>query len=380
MQAAWSEEGNYPGITTDGILISEIRTFLMACILGARTVTYTAIPHVELLPDENHMKLQMAQSMAYSRQCLGDIGTVDALHKMPEGPRKYIQYFHNKFDLYRDVESAADVAVLHSYASLAYNNDRPYQSTWLYEQALIQSQIPFDIIFDEHLKDLSKYRVVVLADQECIDEKQCDLIRHFVQGGGGVVATEFTSLFTGRHVRRPDFVLADLFQVKAPEFVLWVDDKPLPISPVRHQVGQGRVVYVAEVKPTIAKPPGKAMTSEYWKLPMNRDELIEAVRWAGAGKLKLEVQAAPNTVAVNLLRQKSSGALQVHFVNFDVAGNPNVQNIKMSVQLPGGATSPQVRMISPDSDEVRSVKCENRNGKLECELPSLNVYSLLEVR
>ena len=106
------------------------------------------------------------------------------------------------------MESAADVAVLHSYASLAYNNDRPYQSTWLFEQALIQSQIPFDIIFDEHLKDLSKYRVLVLADQECLDEKQCDLIRRFVQGGGGLVATEFTSLFTDRHVRRRDFELS----------------------------------------------------------------------------------------------------------------------------------------------------------------------------
>src|ERR1700722_7518580 len=380
MQAAWSEESNYPDVTAEGILISEIRTFLMANIFGARTLTYTGIPGIGLLPDENHIKLQMSQSMAYGRQCLGEIGTVYDLHKLPEGAHKYIQYFHNKFELYRDVESAADVAILHSYASLAYNNDRPYQRTRLFEQALIQSQIPFDIIFDEHLKDLSKYRVLVLADQECIDEKQCDLVRLFVQGGGGVVATEFTSLFTNRHVRRPDFQLADLFKVKAPEFVLWVDDQPLSISPVRNQIGPGRVIYVAEVKPAIVKPSGKPMTSEYWKLPVNRDELVDAVRWASGGRLTLEVHGAPLTVTVNLLRQRSSGALQVHCVNFDMGGNPEVENIKVSVRLPEGKSTPQVRVHSPDQSETQSITPVIRDGTLECELPRLQFYSLLEIR
>jgi len=380
MQGAWSEEGNYPEVTADGILISEIRTFKMASILGARTVTYTAIPYVGMIPDENHMKLQMAQSMAYSRQCLGDIGPVDSLHKIPDGSRRYIRFFHDKFELYRDVESAAEVAVLHSYASLAYNNDRPYQSTWLFEQALIQSQIPFDIIFDEHLKDLSKYRVLVLADQECIDEKQCDLIRHYVEDGGGVVATEFTSLFTKRHVRRRDFELADLFQVTAPKLVLWVDDKPLSISPRRNQVGKGRVVYVAEVKPAIAKPAAAPMTNQYWKLPVNQGELIEAVRWASNGKLMLEVQAAPVTVTVNLLKQRSSGAMQIHFINYDVSGNTYVENIRVSFRLPIGATTAQVKIFSPDNDEVQSVKYVTQDGTLECELPFLKVYSVLEVR
>jgi len=324
------------------------------------------------------MKLQMAQSMAYSRQCLGDIGSVDTLHTIPEGLRKYIRFFHDRFELYRDVESAAEVAVLHSYTSLAYNNNRPYQSTWLFEQALIQSQIPFDIIFDEHLKDLSKYRVLVLADQECIDEKQCDLIRHFVQGGGGLVATEFTSLFTGRHVRRRDFELADLFQVTAPEFVLWVEDKPLSMNHARNQVGKGRVVYVPEVKPAIAKPSAAPMTSQYWKLPVNRAELIESVHWAADGKLTLEVQA-PITVTVNLLRQRSSKALQVHLINYDVTGNPNVENIKISFRLPTGTTQ-QLRVFSPDNNKVSPIAVALQNGKLECKLPPLTIYSLMEVR
>ena len=379
MQAAWSEEGNYPTVTADGILISEIRTFKMASILGARTVTYTGTPYVGAPPDEKHMQLEMAQAMAYGRQCLGDVGPIfAAFHELPQGPRKYIRFFHEKFDFYRDVESAADVAVLHSYATLATNNDRPYQSTWLFEQVLIQRQVPFDIIFDQHLKDLSQYRVLVLADQECIDEKQGDLIRHFVQGGGGLVATEFTSLFTARHVRRQDYELADLFQVPAPKFVLWVKDKPLLMAPLRHEVGHGRVVYVPEVKPAIEKPPGEAMTSRFWKLPVNADELIEAVQWAAGGALSLEVKA-PKTVTTNLVRQRGSGALQIHLVNYDVAGNPRMEHIQIRLRLPSTGAR-QVRVFSPDLHEPLSLEFTTREGNLEFSLPSLEVYSVVEVR
>ena len=52
-----------------------------------------------------------------------------------------------------DVHSRPDVAVLHSYASMAYNNDLPWQSAILVEQALIQNHVPFDIIFDDQLRD-----------------------------------------------------------------------------------------------------------------------------------------------------------------------------------------------------------------------------------
>ena len=67
---------------------------------------------------------------------------------------------------------------------MAFNNERPYQGTFLFEQALIQAKVPFDIIFDRHLTDLSRYRVLVLADQECLSDEQMDQVRAFVNRGG----------------------------------------------------------------------------------------------------------------------------------------------------------------------------------------------------
>ncbi len=161
-------------------------------------------------------KLQMAESMAYNRQSLGMVGDVLAGYYASDDQQKYIKFFANNFEHFRDVDNIADVAVLHSYATMAFNNNRPWESTMLVEQALIQAKVPFDIIFDDNLRDLSKYRVLVLADQECLGDEQRELIRRFVQHGGGLVATEHSSLYTEWRERKRDFGLKDLLQVEAP--------------------------------------------------------------------------------------------------------------------------------------------------------------------
>lgn len=121
------------------------------------------------------------------------------------------------------------------------------------------------------------------------------------------------------------------------------------------------------------------MTSQYWKLPVNTDELIEAVAWAADDNLMLEVKA-PKTVTANLLRQRGSGALQIHLVNYNVGENTSVENIEVSMRLPSGVSGRQVRVFSPDTSDVVPIEGAYRNGKLEFGLPSLEVYSVVEIR
>ena len=113
----------------------------------------------------------MAESLAFGRQCVGDMAGILDDGSIPDDHLRYIRFFHDQFDYYRDVRNVADVAVLYSYASMAFNNDLPAVSFILFTQALIQAKVPFDIIFDEHLQDLSRYRALVLADQECLDDE-----------------------------------------------------------------------------------------------------------------------------------------------------------------------------------------------------------------
>jgi hypothetical protein len=46
---------------------------------------------------------------------------------LPKDRRDYLRFYHENFDKYAETRSLADVAVLHSYASMAYNNDLPWQ-------------------------------------------------------------------------------------------------------------------------------------------------------------------------------------------------------------------------------------------------------------
>jgi hypothetical protein len=382
MDIVWTEEGNEAGVTPEGILVSKIRTYKMATVLNRRVLTYTAeiSPAGTLVSGKAGGKLQMAESMAYNRQSLGMVGDVLAGYSLPEDQRKYIKFFVEHFEDFRDVDNVADVAVLHSHSSLGFNPDRPWQSAMLFEQVLIQTKVPFDIIFDQNLKDLSKYRVLVLPDQECLNDEQLDLSRRFVNQGGGLVATEHSSLYTEWRQRRRDFGLKDLLKVDAPP---WHGaDEPeelLHTGPVRNLVGRGRVVYVPEVKPATAKPPTAPMTSEYWKLPVNWEELASAVSWAAGDHLSLEVKA-PLTVTAELLEQKKSNRLLVHLLNYDVQRSPIVRNIEIILKIPDGRRVEEISLLSPDEEQAQPRTYVVRDKGIVVNVPHLRTYSLILVR
>jgi hypothetical protein len=376
MEISWTEEGNYAGVTPDGILVSKIRTYKTGSILGTQIVTYTA--GGGYYGGEGGNRASMAESMVFNRQSLGMVGGILKAAELPEDQKRYIQFFSQKFKYYRDVENVPDVAVLYSYASMAFNNGRPAVSFMLFTQALIQARVPFDIIFDQHLQNLSKYRALVLADQECLDGEQMNLIREFVAHGRGLVATEQSSLYTTRRLRRPDFGLKDLFKISAP---LWqgprAPEKNLQIGPRQNTIGRGRVAYIPSVQPAIEKSPAANMSSKYWKLPLNSKELIEAVRWAAGGSLSLEV-TAPDTGALvaELMDQPAHGRRLVHLVNYAGPQGKQVSDVEVSVELPEGNRTRAITLLSPDGNESRTVAGRVEQGRVGFMVPCIETYTM----
>jgi Beta-galactosidase trimerisation domain len=299
-------------------------------------------------------------------------------YEAPEYVARYVQFFHRNFEHYRAVDNLADVAVLHSFASMGYNNDRPAVSTMLFEQALIQSHIPFDVIFDDNLKDLSKYRVLVLSDQECLDDVQMDLIRRFVAAGGALIATEYTSLYDNWRQRRRDFGLHDLLGVSAPAFRGPREAESFPVTaPVRRKSGAGRVVYIPEIKPAIEKPLGARMTSQYWKLPLNWRELVDSVRWA-AGTPLIEI-SGPATVVVEPMRRTQGNELLVHLLNYDVARTASLSNIEVKLRLPKGEAVSKVTLLSPDRSDTPVLPHQVTEGTVRFTVPRLRTYDVAVV-
>ena len=387
MDVVWTEEGNQAQVTPEGVLVSKIRTYKMAALLGNRIFTYTG--------GGRGGKLQMAEAMAFNRQTLGQIGDGLAGYNFPADQKAYVSFFRDRFDLYRDVQSRPDVAVLHSYASMAYNNDLPWQSTMLMEQALIRSKVPFEIIFDAQLNDLAKYSALVLPDQECLGEAQMALIRKYVESGGGLVATEQTSIYDEWRRRRESFGLRDVFGIDAPKYrENLYTFRPYPganpgagmprqasaaraaPAPVRRNFGRGRSAYIPQVRPAVAKPAGAAMTSEYWKLPVNWPQIVDEVRWAANG-FSLEVKGPPTLVA-EPLDQPGTGRVLIHLINYDER-RPAPENIAVSLRIPAGKTVRAVHLASPDAAGTPTLAHTVTGGRAAFTVPRVRTYSVAVV-
>jgi hypothetical protein len=262
---------------------------------------------------------------------------------------------------------------------MAFNNDRPYQSTYLFEQTLIQNRIPFDIIFDAQLKNLSKYKVLILADQECLTDESLSLIRDYVKNGGGLVATEFTSLYTQWHERKSEFGLNDLFKITPPDWNgRMLPESVLSIPVQRNHFGKGNVVYIPEIKPSVVKPDAEAMTSQYWKLPVNWKVLAESVNWTSDNKLSLYTEA-PLNVTIELVQKEDNSKMILHLLNYDFR-NSSVKNIKVDLLEPEGKKVREVKVLTPDGRIDEILRFESIGKRIVFTVPLLSIYNVIVMK
>lgn len=336
MDVVWTEEGNEAQVTPEGVLVSKIRTYKMAAQLGNRVFTYTG--------GGRGGKLQMAEAMAFNRQTLGQIGSALAGYDFPAAQKPYVKFFRDNFELFREVRSAANVAVLHGFASMGYSSGGPWEDSMLVQQALLQAKVPYDLIFDAQLSGLSKYRALVLPAQECLSDAQIAVIRKFVEGGGGLVQTGETAAYDQWRRRRAKPGLA------------------------------GTGVHIA-VKPAMKKPPAAPMTSQYWKLPLNAAGIAAAVRKA-AGGAPLEVTGPPALIAEPL---EQEGRVLVHLLNYDDRRAPSLQNVEVAVRVPEGRKVKAVRVLSPDASAAVKPVPVMRGRMAAFTVPRIQTYSIAVV-
>ena len=77
----------------------------------------------------------------------------------------------------------------------------------------VEEHLPVTVINDWNLNadDLAPYKVLVLPNDACLSDAQAEAVRQFVRNGGGLVASNDTSLFDELGNPRKDFALADVF-------------------------------------------------------------------------------------------------------------------------------------------------------------------------
>ncbi len=104
--------------------------------------------------------------------------------------------------------------------------------------ALIRTQVPFDVVDDTTLeqKDLKRYKVVVLPNVACMGEKVSARLADYVRQGGGLLATFETSLYDETGGRRPELALSRVLGISSANRIVgpkrWDFMKPQAKSPL----------------------------------------------------------------------------------------------------------------------------------------------------
>lgn len=340
----WTEDQNNPR-WENGVAIGKFRHYK----LGRTTDNF--------IMTGNHKPNDFAENLALNRT-IGSLGK-----SVPEGVRKqYLDFWLANHDLYTNVQGAEKVAVLRSYPSMAYNTLETQVAVNMAEQALQQSQIPFDIIFDQQINKLSKYSVLVLANQESLSDEVIDHLKAFAASGGGLVITGNTGKYDGwRRLRKQSM----------PETMLAEEDNKIDVDSFSENLysfnyKKGRVIYI----PELIHPGGeiKLGFESNWYMPENADELESAVYWAAGESLPLVVQG-PEWIGVS--QDKQEGRDIIHLFSY------NTENSIGGISLEYTGKIKNAWGISPDEKGKSALSFSERNGITSLKIGNLQVYKII---
>lgn len=376
VDAMWTEDDHWAGWREDGVLISRIREFKIGERLGSRIFSY------QRGRSEAELRLSLAQAMAFQPQSVGMIGT-PLVREEPfyEVKQRAIAWFRRHADWFMDTSSAADVAVLRSRATLAYNSTSAHRSVILAEQMLIQGKIPFDIIYDENLTDLSHWRVLILPNVECLSDIQIENIRAFVQSGGGLLATELTGLWDERRRQRPQPGLLSLYgkEVAYLPGDLWEAPRtqiPANTGLSRAVTGEGRTAFIPAIltqqavdyRGVLGEMPYRFGT-ECWEMPLNSADFYAALRWLGNG-LQVETDA-PDGITVEV-REHARGWV-VHLIDYQ--NRTSLPSI--TVRLSHTQSTTRVQQLTFDHDNPVDLTGQADDRAVVVQTRPFHLYSLI---
>ncbi len=316
-EAFW-DEGRHPGYR-NGQLYTRIRTYKIARRMNNMAFAYTITP------------LEMAESMAFNRDCLGclcwfEYGQVVAQpgSKEPLSPAlaPLVKFFHARRDLLREAQVVADVAVLRSFPSQVFGERRNADLTYRVEQTLIDNRVCFQIIYDQHLSDLSRYRVLILAGCTALSDEQAQQIEQYAQSGGRICIVGPA----GTHDE-------------------WL--RPRQQQALAGLSGPG----VTRIDPD--------------------DDVLGAVRRLCTADESLSIHA-PAGLCAELTQQP--GRRLVHLVNYRTDEPAN--NIEVSVRLPVLRRVASVALASPQTAEDARLPFEVQEGRVIFTVPKLDIYGI----
>lgn len=340
-----------------GALVSQIRSYKMARQLGSSCT--------ESIKDDLGAAVQMAFNYNKPVAASAPAQATDVFTPMLEFFREYYERY------FTGTNSVADVAVLRNWPSMAYSISASWVPATLAEQVLIQHKVPFDLLHEEQLNQISRYQAVVMAGQECVSDKQAAELLAYVRKGGVLVLLGNVAQYNDWRERR----------------------RVNPLLPARRE-GKGRIIHIPQVErgdtrlaktvagnedpePGATARRGERLSPADWVLPKNHNDIYQAVAGALPRGLSILTEA-PLTTVVELLNRPASRETIAHFINFDRSTSTKPFIATVRKQYAGAVNS--VTLVSPDRDDRTNIGFQQTGEKVTFTVPSTRIYSMVVIR
>lgn len=270
---------------------------------------------------------------------------------------------------YTDANNIADVAIVRDWASMAYSISDAYVPATLMEQVLIQYKVPFDLLFDEELDRLDKYKAVILADQECISDAQEELLLRYVRGGGTLLLTGRTGIYDQWRETRARRALLPARTEGKGRILLLPDIVPAAVA----RQGGGDFI---DPEPGATAHRTTQMSPSQWVLPKNHNELYQVVASGIPGGVSVWTDAALTTVMEVLERSKTAETI-VHFVNF--TQEPQAPfNVQLNRNRFSAAES--ALLFSPEREDPQALGIATSKDAFIISVPEIRTYAMLVLK
>jgi len=204
-------------------------------VMQGRTITNVAGAYANAQPNWRHVSKSPAELTMWLAQTTAS-GMVPWFHWLGGSPEdtRWREVGHSFFNWiadnqahFRNRSSVADLAVLYPQRTVAFYS-RPESHRPRYRGgpidylqglyfALLEGRFVFDFVHESNLDEsaLKKYRALLIPNAAYLSDRQCEVIRGYVNSGGSLLATFETSRYDEWGNPRPDFQLADMFGAHA---------------------------------------------------------------------------------------------------------------------------------------------------------------------
>ncbi|MBI4660364.1 MAG: hypothetical protein HY735_16130 [Verrucomicrobia bacterium] len=375
------EEDHPPGYFGTNDVVGYLLQFNYGLELGIRPaiLSYgTTRRHVEL---------------GYAEAAAGGGGSyVEPTAAFPDVRRKWREFFKANRNLFEGFTLVAPVALVVSFDEPRYGNDRHLRDVFASARTLCKLHVPFAALPLENLtsKSLSRHRLILASELKHLSNAQIGVLKDFLRNGGRLLATgacgEYDELALPR--KGAPWAGLDLYEGIQP---------PPSLRP-----DQGAAVRLATLQDVVPKREFTAVDTLEIRKP---DTFVARLReltasgadaadysrfgqWLeslGGGHLSL-AKSAPAVCTVAYQRLGEADArMTVHAVRYSVPtwGGDDAEvkplPVSLEIPLPRGWTLERARVLSP-GEPAALLETQINAGKVRCELPPFEFYSLLSLK